>query len=271
MKIINIVFSIFLLIFTVGCNPFIKHYQGLEHAHLEPGYIPSSKEIEIKFSSDIKRDAYAKIRESYFLVGQSNFIINPSYVSIEQIKEQASRIGAEVVLVSEKYRQTVTGSMPLLVPDSKTSHTDIYTSTNTPYGVLNTSGVASTTTYGTKTINMPYRTSVNEYHALFFAKYKYKWGFYVDELDNQDRERLHTNTGVKIVNIVNNTPFFNARIFIGDVILKINDQSIYSTKQFKKIKINPQITTMDLTINRNGKIINKTVSLVSPPTEKKIQ
>lgn len=260
MKKIMLLFLVALL--SACVNPYGKYYRGTEDARTTQGYVPSTQPLQIFSTDNFDRDIPALISKGYFVAGQSSFNAPSNSVSDRQIRKQAEKIGAAAVLVSSKYAGTVTGAVPVTLPHNSSSFTTGTATAFGPGGVVNAFGNATTTTYGSQTVMMPYSVSRSEFGAVFFAKVKNRLGVLPEPLDDQTRRRLDSNLGVRVKLVVEGSPAYMAGIFPGDVILSIGADSIQSPEHFMKVLL-PKYEGQTVTVkmDRDGKPIEKEVHL----------
>lgn len=154
-----------------GCaNPYSQFYKGMLDARVRPGYIAPTEELKIYSTNDFQRDAKALTRRGYVAIGESSFNAGTGSVSEAQPREHPQKVGAHLVLVASKFTHSVSGAMPLTLPNTTTSYT---TGSATAYGrggPVTAYGSGTTTTYGTQTTYIPYTVDRADFNAVFFAK-----------------------------------------------------------------------------------------------------
>lgn len=175
---------------------------------------------------------------------------------------QAKAVQAELVLVYSKYTGTRSGVMPLTLPDTQTSTTTLSGSAYGSGGYGSFYGTANTTTYGSKTMYMPY--SVDRYDCLATYWIKMKppiFGVYVRDLTPEIRQSIGSNKGLLVNAVVKNSPAFRADILKGDILRKIGDVELYDPASFREIvaKFAGQKVMVD--ILRDGKELQKEIQL----------
>jgi hypothetical protein len=140
-----------------------------------------------------RQEDYNNMRDDgYSLLGYSGF--NTTRASNRQALDQAAKVGADVVIVYKTYTDSLSGSIPMTLPDTQTSSTYIsgsgYSSRGSP---VSFSGTAFTTQYGTKTTYIPYRERYYDYYASYWTK--------TSEADARQTE--------KSISISKNNPYSN--------------------------------------------------------------
>ena len=111
---------------TTGCatNPYVRFYADYTDgvAVLQnPLVVPPTGEPKVVRGTDVREDAKEMIRKGYVLMGESSF--NSAAVSDRLAVKHAKTVGAEVVLLYSQHTETLSGSMPLTLPDTQTSYT----------------------------------------------------------------------------------------------------------------------------------------------------
>jgi len=213
--------------------------------------VVSSAPLTIYTTSDFQKDTDALIRKGYVPIGNSSFNAGSTAVSERQLRSQAADVHAEVVLISSHYTHTVTGAMPLVLPQTSTSYT------------TGTYGSATTTTYGTQTTMMPYSVARSDYGAVYFVKTRQRAGIIAAPLDDAAHKRLGTNSGVLVRLVVDGTPAFNADVFPGDVLLSVNTERVQSVDQYTQLLNQFEGQTAAFHFNRDGHEIEKTFRIAS--------
>ena len=245
--------------FLVGCaNPYSKYYNDctgginiLENPNI---IVPTNKPNLIQ-GSNIENDAIQMAENGYILLGESSFNAGP--INQNSAIDHAKKIYADTVIVYSQYTNTVSGSLPLTVPNTQTSYNSgsIYGSGG---GYASYSG--SSTTYGTSTTYMPYHVNKSDYYATFWVKAKpMSLGVYFDNLTDELRRKIESNKGAYIRVVVKDSPAFNADLLNGDVIRKINNIEVVNANQLVSLLAENKGQQIELEIFRNGKTIVKQI------------
>lgn len=204
-------------------------------------------------------DYYA--RYGYEAIGYSSF--NSGRNESEQNAiAQGQKVGADlVVIVNPTYTGSITSHVPITTPTTSTSYT---TGSATAYGAgrsVTAYGSSRTTTYGSQTNYIPMTTNRYDYGAVYFVRRKYSFGANWRDLNNQERAQLQSNSGIVITVVVNDTPAFRNDILVGDIVTKVNGQTIYGQQAMQDALIGKDGQEVVLTILRNGAAIEKRVTL----------
>jgi hypothetical protein len=251
-----------LALVCMGCvNPYAKFYQGAPDARSTRGYVQDATPVQIFSTSDFQRDGLELMRRGYVAVGQSSFNAGTNAVKGSQLRAQAGRIGAQVVLVSSRYTNTATGAVPLAIP---TTSTTTSSGTATAYGSGGSAtayGTGTSTTTGSQTVMMPYSIARADFNAQYFVRVRLRLGTYTLALDDSTRLRLQTNAGVRVVVVVTGSPAFGADILPGDILLQAGSVRIQSPDQFTQLLAQLPGPTVTIAIDRGGRRIEKTVLL----------
>lgn len=252
----------------VSCaNPYSQFYQGIPDARVRPNYEPIQAELQIFGTDNFDRDTLGLIRKGYTPVGQSSFSAGSNAVSEAQLRAQATKIGAHVVLVAFKYTHTVSGAVPLSIPQTTTSYSS---GTATAYGsggTVNAYGSGTTTTYGSQTVMMPYSVARSDFGARYFIKTKARLGITAEPVSDEARRRIQTNAGISVQVVTENTPAFAADVLPGDIVLSIGGDSIQSVEHFYQLLDKYQGQKPLFKIIRDGVPIEKQIEIRSYETQ----
>lgn len=220
-----IILTIFSIL-IVGCAaPFSQFYYdktgGIDITTI-PTVIISQDEPKVFRGNKQEEDSFRMLEDGYGLVGYSSF--NAGNVNENGAVAQAKKVHASAVILYSEYTETVSGTLPLTLPDTQTSTTSLYGSAYGPGGYANYSGSAYTTTYGTKTTYIPYSVRRANYFATYWVKIKTPvFGIHMRELTTEIRQEIKSNKGVLVYAVMNGSPAFLADIFRGDVVRSIGD------------------------------------------------
>ena len=250
-----------------GCvNGFEKYYQGMPDGKLLPAYdasypVPAVGTIPIYSSADVDADTQKLLSQGFVPIGESSFYGPENKVDRDQLQRQASAVGAHLVLFKSSYRDTISGTLPITVPNSSTSYsTGTATATGTN-GSATAYGNAVTTTYGTSTAFVPYSQSRSNYLAVYFVKSRVRIGLYVSPLSDFERRNLQTNLAVKVTTVIQDSPAFFANIFPGDFLTAVNEDAITSRESWKAALDKYQGQDVVLHLLRDGKTLDKKIHI----------
>lgn len=248
-----------------GCvtNPYSQFYQdytGGTGVVGNPMLIVLEKEPVVQQGSDPLKDEMEMIRNGYVLIGESSF--NAGSVATSNAKYHARRVGAEIVLLYSQYTDTVSGSMPLTLPDTKHQRTYGSASAYGSGGYANAYGSSHTTTYGTRTTYIPYNVQRYDYLATFWTRSKpLSFGAQFQDLTDEQRRQIQSNKGVSVFVVVKGTPAFQNDILEGDIIRQVNSTDIMDVRHCLQVIGENKGKTVSLTILRNGREVQKEIRL----------
>jgi hypothetical protein len=263
-----------------GCatNQFAKYYQdGTTNMPPEVAkrLMPYSGNSKIFTTNDMKSDSETLMRQGYRQIGSSGFH-GTGRVTQKQLQDQATNVGADVVLYASRYQGSEQVAKPFLQYNpGQTSTTyssgnvnaNAYGSGGYAHGTATYSGTSDTTTSGTySTTVVPVTVHRYQYGATFWRKSKPSTlGVLFVNLPDELRKNLQRNTGVLVMLVIDDSPAFKANILPGDVITEMSGIAIESQKDFMA-KI-PQFEgkKCDLLILRNGKPITISVQMGTRP------
>lgn len=257
----KILFLLPLFFIFSGCtNPYSSSYTNLTKwvdTLSNPSVIVPTGKANLIQGSNLENDNTRMLENGYLLLGISSF--NAGTTSQNLAIQHAKKIHARTIIVYSQYTNTLSGSMPLTVPDTQTSYHsgNIYGSGG---GFANYSG--SSTTYGTRTTYMPYHVRRYDYYATFWIKAKpASLGIHFNDLTNELRRKVESNKGVCITVVVKNSPAFNADLLGGDIIQKCNNIDVVHACHFANLIAGNNGKQIELEIFRNGKTIVKQIQL----------
>lgn len=247
-----------------GCaTPFAQFYYdqtgGADLSKLPSVVLPTG-EPQVYRGSDQEQDALKMFEDNYNIVGYSSF--NAGNVDENGAITQAKKVNASVVILYSKYTGSVSGSVPLTLPDTRTSSTTLSGSAYGSGGYASYSGNAYTTTYGTKTTYIPYTVHRSDYLATYWIKMKPPiFGTHIRDLTPEIKQQIGSNKGVLIYAVIKGSPAFDVDILKGDVLRKIGDVSVFDRDSFQKALTEYQGREADVLIIRGDKELHKSVKL----------
>jgi len=259
----------FLAVFGViallqGCaSPFSQFYYdrtgGIDLTKLPSVELPTG-ELKIYRGSDPEQDALKMLENNYNLVGYSLF--NARKVGESGAVAQAKKVHASVVILYSRYTGSVSGSIPLTVPDTQTSSTSVYGSAYGSWGYASYTGTGYTTTHGTKTTYIPYNVHRYDYMAVYWIKMKPPiFGTHVKDLTPEIRQRIGSNKGMLVYAVIKGSPAFEADILRGDILQKIGEVLIFDQESFQRALSKYEGQETKVVILRGNKQITKTIKL----------
>lgn len=263
-----------LAVLLSGCmqNPYSKFYYdqtgNADFSKLGHKFvIPGEKDKPIIYQSnfdELENDRIKMLEMGYAQLGYSSF--NAGNVSENDVFAQAKKVHASVIVLYSKYSNTVTGAMPLTLPNNQYSTTNLAGNYNYGNQSGSFSGYANTTTYGSQTTLIPYSVQRFDYGATYWIKIRdFALGLSVKDLDPDMRAAIQSNKGVLVEAVVQDTPAFKADFFKGDVLKKVGDTDIYTSNDFSKILDSYSGKEVDIVLLRNNQELVKRVRLNSKP------
>jgi len=241
-----------------GCiNNFAEFYQGQPNARLLPNYIPSTEEVKIISTNDLAKDEKILIRQGFMPIGQSSFSANTGTVTKDTLVEHAQNIGAQVVLLKSVVTGSVNRVMALNTPTTSTSYT-----TASAYGSGGYAyGNSKTTTYGSETNYIPYSISRSDVGAEFFAKFKTTLGIFYRDLTDEDKKSIGQNGGVKVFEIIDNSPAYFSNVLPDDIVVSLNEKPVGNSADFREKLDNLPSKTNKFELIRNNKHLFKQIDI----------
>lgn len=257
----------FLVMFCVsallqGCaTPFAQFYYdqtgGTDISKL-PSVVLATGEPLLYQGRDQEQDALNMLENNHKLVGYSSF--NAGNVDQGGAILQAKKVGASIVILYSKYTGSVSGVVPLTLPDTSSSSISVRGATHGPGGYTPYSGTAYTTTYGSKTTYIPYTVHRSDYVATYWVKMKSPiFGVHIGELTPEIRQKIGSNRGMLVYAVIKGSPAYEADIISGDVLRTIGDISIFDYASFQKALLEYQGKEVNVTILRDKKEITKSI------------
>lgn len=257
-----VVFGILMLL--QGCaTPFAEFYhdqtEGVDLSKIPSVVLPRG-EPQVYRGNDQEQDALKMLEDNYSLIGYSSF--NAGNVDENGAITQAKKVNASVIILYSKYTGSVSESIPLTLPDTRTSTTSLHGSAYGSGGLATYSGTANTTTYGTKTTYIPYTVHRSDYLATYWIKMKPPiFGTHIRDLTPEIKQQIGSNKGALIYAVIKGSPAFEADIVVGDILRKIGDVSVYDEESFQRALTDYEGKNVAVTILRGDKEITKFVKL----------
>ncbi len=193
--------------------------------------------------------------EGYQCLGISSFYGPVQSSSREQIVEQAKKVGAAMVLVQSKYKDTVSGVVPGKLNDFSSGGV----------GSAAYSKYSTQSAQGAKMANdVPYTMIRYDTVATFWVHQDMSQvylGVVAESLPQEVRDRLGRSTGVIAVAVMRGTPAFNANVLRNDVILKIGGEEVIDPQGFDRQLTELQGQTVEIKLMRSDTPRSVTVTL----------
>jgi membrane-associated protease RseP (regulator of RpoE activity) len=201
-------------------------------------------------------------RQGYVLIGSSSFTSGHPEPDQDAIR-LGTQIGADlVVILSPEYKGTVSSNVPITVPTTSTSYTNASATAYGAGGPAMAYGSSTTTTYGTSTTYVPVTVQRSAYAAGYFIKKHYVFGAMFRDLNDAERQQYQTNRGAYVSTVIDGSPAYNADILPGDVILRVNGQTINGQAGLIDSINAVRGQTVEVTVVRQGQTVSKRVSIL---------
>jgi serine protease Do len=236
-------FAILPILFFTGCmmNQYALSYRpmpGFEDAAHNNYYDQKASGLTVYSTDDFNRDLEILASRGYLPIGVSAFNASVASIMVEDLRAQGEAVGAHAVLIKSKYSDTIQGAVSVKAQQTGT-------------------------TYSSKTVMMPYAVDRYNVGAIFLAKTKIRLGISVSPLNNEDRQKLQTNSAVRIFAVVEGSPAFYADILPGDYLMKIADKNAYSIDSFGEIVKENAGKDVDILLIRGDQELIKHVHISS--------
>jgi hypothetical protein len=252
--------AIFLPLALTACsNGFAKFYHdGLRGKPIEdfPNLIRHDGEPTVTYSRNNEEDHLRLMEDGYVRIGHSAF--NGTIEGLDNAKDQGMRVGAAMVLVTEKYRNTVSGTIPFTTYDTVTTqHSGTYMGT---YSSGTYSGTSQTQV--PRTSHIPYSVDRYDQFATYWVRAKPGViGLFFRDLTPDGKKALGRNKGVEVIVTVKRLPAYKADIVRGDVIVMLADEEVVDQATFGPLIQKHAGTEVEIGILRDKKEITKRIWL----------
>jgi len=244
-------------------DPFSKYYTdrtgGFNLTTSARVILPTS-DPKIFQGSNPDSDLVRLMEDGYSLVGYSSW--NGGTIGNGGAIKRAKEIHASVIVIYSKYRGTLEGSIPLVLPNTQTSTTSMNGTVFGSGGNSSFFGTATTTTSGSSTINIPYSQQRFDYFVSYWIKLKSPiLGTILRPLSPELRAKIQSNKGALVIGVVKGSPAFEADIVPGDILKSIGDVDIIEVADYRRAlgKYAGQIAV--ITVFRGGGDVTKNIQL----------
>lgn len=230
--------------------------------------LPAQSEPQLLSSQDMKADAIKLLEQGYRPIGRSKF--QGIHVDASAAVEQAREVGADVVVVRERFIATNTYAQPVgdWTPDRRivTDNTVVTRSDNgggAPPQVQTQTQESVTTIEGEYEVHyVPATYDTYEHTASYWRRAPAPiLGLLVSELGEAERKALQSNKGVLVKAVVRKSPAYLADCFRGDIVRKLGGHEVLGADDFFEAVQAQAGKSVDLVLWRDGKTLTKTVTL----------
>lgn len=216
------------------------------------GYTATESLQIFSSSGDWGQDGIRMFENGYTRIGSASF--NGSLEGDEGLKKQALKVGADAVIVSSEFTDSVTRSIPITTTQAVTTYhsgnANVYSSGGSAYGSYS----GNSTTYIPSTTYVPVTQRRYDQTAVFFRKLLPSCiGFMEGDISVGLRQQIGTNSGVMVAAIRVGSPAYRADIVPGDVFLEIDGRKFYSGMNLG-IRSGENVEAL---VWRRGKLIRK--------------
>jgi len=210
-------------------------------------------------SGDFVADGKKLRAMGFTMIGYSAF--ESAEQNLNGAKRYGEYLGAEVVVVSEKFSHTVTNSYTVQEPVGE-STTDYSGSEYDSDGYSSYSGTATTT--HTATVEKEYDINRYDYVATYWVRRHFVLGVGFSDPSDELRRRLGTNKGVVLTYVVKGSPAFKADLMAEDILMEVNGEAVYGVEGASELVGRSAGREAELTVIRGAKTLHLTVMLNAP-------
>ena len=217
-------------------------------------FLKDNQEPKLYISQNLQKDDLILFSKGYRILGYSSF--NGVMEQESEIMAQAKRIGAVLVIYKSKYTdtqtkiKTKTNSGALGLPKTYYHAGHIYDNG----GSVKYADTNSTETTVASYLNTQRRYDQNAWFYIFDKGIKkLQCGFSLADISRETRIKINTS-GVKITDIIENSPIYNSNLLVNDIIIKKNGTKIKNYKHILQLLSDFNTSKKCIfTILRNGK------------------
>ncbi len=257
-------FGVFFALLT-GCtpNPFQEYYTdrtgNVDIVNSKMIILPEG-EPAVFNGSDLDSDYQKMVEDGYILLGYSNF--QGANIDFKQAKSHGKKVHAKVVVLYSKYLKTVSGNMPLMLPTTQTTRTNVSGNVSGVGGNAYYSGSGTSTTSGSQPVYVPFNVDRHEYFASYWIKRRGTiLGVEPKDITDEIRSEIGSNMGVLVNVVIKNTPAFFSGLFKGDVITSIGGSSVYDGPSWSNALSENAGKEVDVLFFRDGEHLTKKIKL----------
>lgn len=247
------------VLLLAGCaSGYSQFYQEVPHRGSVEVVAFTGTPTVLAGTGDPQADVIAAFAMGLVPIGVSSF--NGPNEGMAGALAQAKKVGASHLLVSAAYARTVSGAIPITVPQTYTTQSSGTVSTSGPRGFATGTYSGTSSTTGSSTSYIPYSVDRYDQQAVFLAPLdRGGVGFRFATLTTQQASELGTNKAVLVEAVRRGSPAFLADILPGDYVLSVNGAPIYDQDTFTAaVKFEQPLV---FAISRGGEQLNKTLTL----------
>lgn len=247
-------FAVFICAALAACaNGYSQFYHPNASVSVnDPRLEESLGEPEIISGTNEAKDSKRLVESGYMIVGHSSFFAGE--VSPQGAIEQAKAVKAVKVVIYKKFKDTVSGVVPLTLPDYQTTY---HSGTVSSYGGMASYGGTSTT-YGTTTTYIPYTENRFDYLATFWRKQKEGGlGILVRELTTDEKQKIGSNKGAAVSAVRRGSVAYEADILEGFLLRMVDGNEVRDQKSAIALIRQTYGRETEFVFINNGKEIKK--------------
>lgn len=264
-KVVTSILSVALL---CGCasNAYRDYYHsdlGDKQVSDIPDLLPCDGPLQIFTVSPESADeaVHEMLRKGYVRIGWSSFRGGSKYISEADLISQAKEVRACAAVSASEYLSSNTTTIPLQLPQTTTSITNLNATVYGSGGSKSAYGTATTTTYGSQTTYVPITTQLYEGNAAYFVKRTFKFGAILHDADISESKKLGRNGIYRVGTIVRGTPAFVSDIIEGDFILDVDSKRFGSSAELYDYLRTRQGQEVGINLWRDGEVMTKKVTI----------
>jgi S1-C subfamily serine protease len=222
----------------------------------------SGEPTVVASTGNVRSDVDLMFTRGFGPIGISDF--NGPVRGVAGAVAQGKTVGAQYVVVSREYANTVQGAIPMttLVPQTTYSNGTVNAFGSGGYATGTYNGTS--TTYSQETSYIPFSVARYDQKAVYFGPLvRAGVGVRTVEISPEDAQRLGTQKGVIVSAVRRGSPAFDADILPGDVLVQVGSQTVFDPEGANTALHGAYGSDPVVTILRNGQTIQKTLHL--PP------
>jgi len=254
-----------LCLFTACANPYRVNFNSTQDRYpswLSSRFAPAKKNPELIKTNDIQSEGWNLVSKGYVMIGFSKFDL--PQINEELALREAKTRGSDIVLIQNKFSKSLTETTTVTQwPATETTEIHEDTGLTGERGTRNIDRrVEIRTTRGPETYYVPRQVDYYEHSATYWRKVERPlFGAVVQDVPDEMKQRLQTNRALLVRAIVTDSPAYQADLLKNDVILKMDGEQVNSARRFYEELILKAEQKITLTLLRNDKVIERSVTL----------
>lgn len=218
------------ILFSVGCTS--AHENTFQFGEFyDPQQMAEPSELRIyrqqinptDFQEAADRVSAMMAQQGYHWIGHSAF--NGQLEGDAGLVAQAEAVGADRVYLFIAHTGTEKGDINITLPTSQSSTTSGQVNVTGTGGTASATYRSTTTTFGSTTQSIPYSFELFDQAAVFFGPARRPcFGFRGARLSSDEIREVGTNAAIRVDTVVDGSPFYNADILPGDIVLGVGSE-----------------------------------------------